>query len=124
MARCRATNAVANAEIAVRRLLGELGYLDAAVTSTTVPTHENERATLVFNVTLGEPIRVGAVTVTNHSPWTDATVLERAGVAEGGVYRQREVQTAMASLQEEIAVDGLLRGRGDRLDRAPRDGRA
>ena len=47
------------AEETVRRLLVDQGFIDAQVSSSTITTHNPDRATLVFAVTPGELARVG-----------------------------------------------------------------
>jgi outer membrane protein insertion porin family len=96
------------AEESVRRLLVDRGFLEARVTSSTIATHDPDRATLVFAVTPGPLARVGNVEVRlrGSAPMTRETVLARAGLTAGGPYRRRALQTAMVALQDDLRSQG------------------
>jgi outer membrane protein assembly factor BamA len=89
-------------EDVVRDILADEGFRNAAVTAETVPSHEPERATLLVVVKAGSQATIRQATVSGTSPMSESEIIGRAGAATGQPYRQRAMQTALASIRDDL----------------------
>ena len=95
--------------------LRELGYRDARVTH----TREGgaERLSIVFRVTRGPLHRVGEVVVRGNEAVSEAEVRSLAGVAAGDPFVLREIDAALAAVEERYSRLGFVTARAARTVR-------
>jgi len=89
-------------EAVVRDILADEGFLSAAVTAETVPSHQPERATLLILVQAGQRAMIRNVNVTGTSPFPASDLPRRVGAGPGLPYRQRAIQTALAKVRDDL----------------------
>ncbi|MGE5837123.1 MAG: POTRA domain-containing protein [Acidobacteriota bacterium] len=89
-------------EAVVRDILADEGFLSAAVTAETVPSHQPERATLLILVQAGQRAVIRNVNVSGTSPFQASDLTRRVGVGPGLPYRQRAIQTALAKVRDDL----------------------
>ena len=93
-------------EQVVREILAEEGYRSADVRVERALRHDPDRATLVFKIKAGPRLTIQSVQVNGRSPYTVPEVLDRAGVAVGGPYRERDLATRLADLRSDLSAKG------------------
>lgn len=87
-------------------MLRDEGFLDARVASQVALSHDPDMATLTLDVAAGPPALVRDVTVRGTGPIAAAEVVRRSRTAAGEPFRRRQIEAALADLEED------LRGRG------------
>jgi outer membrane protein assembly complex protein YaeT len=94
-------------EQAVRDVLEEEGFRSAAVTVSREVRHEPDRATLVFTIEPGPRTTIASVQVNGESPYGVQDILKRTGVAVGAPYRERQIETELVALRDELSAKGF-----------------
>jgi outer membrane protein insertion porin family len=87
---------------AATQFLNDQGYLAAEVSAVVVPTHAPEGATLTLTVTGGPLVAVRQARVEGDSPLSSAEILRRVGAEVGAPYRQRELESALTGIQDDL----------------------
>lgn len=94
----------------VRRYLFNEGFRKADVTTTVVPTHDPDRATLVVNITAGSRALIASVPpIRGTSPLPREDVLRRLGIAVGQPFRPRALLVAETQLRSELRGQGFYK---------------
>jgi outer membrane protein assembly complex protein YaeT len=96
----------ADVDETVRELLAEEGYRAARVTSERVLRHDPDRATLRFVIDPGPRTIISNVQVNGRSPYPVTEILQRTGAVDGAPYREREIETRLGALRDELSGKG------------------
>ena len=95
-----------NADAMVRSVLRGEGYLTATVTSSTIPTHNPDRATLMFQVSAGPRTRIAQTNITGTSPYTPDQIRAKTETTTNSPYRSRALDSKLASLRDSLKSRG------------------
>ena len=97
---------IADVEETVRELLVEEGYRSASVQTERILRHEPDRTTLLFKIDPGPQSIITNVQVNGVSPYAVTDILERTGARDGAPYREREIETRLGELRDELSAKG------------------
>lgn len=95
-----------NADAVVRGVLQGEGYLGATVASATIPTHNPDRATLMFQVSAGPRARITQTRVTGASPFTPDQIRAKTDATTNSPYRSRALDSKLADVRDTLKSRG------------------